>query len=346
MELIQIKTVYDFGKKIVGLTEIQEYFKIENYMTLVELVKAKVAEGVLREVKGSKSNGRIPSLYNKYRINSEKEDLTFLEDDINYNFPLNFNREFYLNNLKKYEIDKKFIESLARFIRGSKSTLEVTMSINERSFEIWGQEKFLKEGNGQSILRNLGLSLTDLNVYTTPEPFVYFSCNKGRNQRVLIIENKDTWYTIRKLMLLGQVVFLGEVIDTIIYGCGKNIEKSLGEYEYTVEDYLLRPLKVLYWGDIDYEGISIYERLKKRYSDKLNIELFKNAYITMIMLAKGRLLPGYSEKQNKNIDVIFLTEIIPYEEDILKLFQRGVYVPQEIVNYNVLREGETGCTIF
>jgi len=337
MGLIKIKTVYDLGKKLITLTEIQEYFKIDNYSTLVELINTQVGCGALKEVKGSKSNGMTPFLYNKYRVNFKEEDLTSLEEDINYKFPLNFNREFYLNNLKKYAADKEYIESLALYFRVQKSELAVTMSINERSFGIWGIEKFLKDGNGGSILRNLGLSLENLNVYKTPEPFVYFSCKRLMNQKVLIIENKDTWYTIRKLMLKGQVAFLGETVDTIIYGCGKNIEKSLEEYDYTVEEYLLKPSKVLYWGDIDYEGISIYERLKKRYSPRFNIELFRNAYITMVNLAEGRNMPRYKEKQNKNIDKIFLAEIMPYEEKILKLFQRGVYVPQEIVNYNVLK---------
>ncbi len=338
VELIKIKTFYDLGKKIISLAEIQEYFKIENYLALVELVRAKVYDGTLREVKSSKSNEMMPPLYNKYRVNFKEEDLTDLEEDINYNFPLNFSREFYLNNLKKYDADKEYIENLANYFRKSGDKIAINMSINERSFEIWGQEKFLKDGNGQSILKNLGLSLEDLNIYKTPEPFVYFSCKKGKNQNVLIIENKDTWYTIRKLMFQGQVVFLGELIDTIIYGSGKNIEKSLEEYQYTVEDYLLQPSKVLYWGDIDYEGISIYERLKKRYSNVLNIELFKNAYITMLELAEHRKMPKYKEKQNKNIDDIFIFEIEPYEKNILELFESGYYVPQEIVNYNVLRE--------
>ncbi|MGH4120587.1 Wadjet anti-phage system protein JetD domain-containing protein [Clostridium sp.] len=338
MELIKIKTIYGLGKKMISLMEIQEYFKIEDYKILVEFVKQQVETEVLSEVKSSKSNGMIPFLYNKYRVNYKIENLNFLKEDINYNFPLNFNREIYSNNLKKYETDKEYIVCLANYFRSSENKLQVTMSINERSFEIWGREKFLKDGNGQCILRNLGLSLEDLNVYKTPEPFVYFSCKKGRNQKVLIIENKDTWYTIRKLMLQGQNVFLGQVVDTIIYGCGKNIEKSLEEYEYTVEEYLLKPLKVFYWGDIDYEGISIYERLKKRYCEKFNIELFVNAYIYMVNLAEGRVLPSYSEKQNKNIGVVFRNEFIPYEESILKLFQKGVYIPQEIVNYNVLRE--------
>lgn len=335
--MIKIKTVYDLGKKILSITDIQEYFKLENYLKLVELVKRLIMEGTLSEVKSSKSNGMNPPLYNKYRVNPLLENLDFLREDINYNFLINFSREFYLNNLKKYEVDRDSIEKLAYYFRNKKEELSIPMSINERSFQIWGIEKLLKEGNGQSILKNLGLTLETLNVYTTPEPFVYFSCIRSINQRVLIIENKDTWYTIRKLMIAGQREFLGQTIDTIIYGSGKNIEKSLEEYEYTVEEYLLDPKLVLYWGDIDYEGISIYERLKKRYSGKLKLELFKEAYIKMLKLSEGRDLPRYKEKQNKNIEKVFITEISPYNESILILLHRGVYIPQEIINFKILQ---------
>lgn len=326
------------GKKLVSLTEIQEYFKIENYKALVELINKLVEEGTLNGVKTSKSNGMAPPLYNKYRVSLKEEDISYLQEDINYNFPVDFNREYYLNNLKKYEADKWAVGKLVFYFRNNKNQLAIPMSINERSFEIWGQEKFLKDCIGEGILKNLGLSLENLNVYATPEPFVYFSCKKDRNQNVLIIENKDPWYTIRKLMLEGQNVFFGEAIDTIIYGSGKNIEKSLEEYDYTVEEYLQKPSRVLYWGDMDYEGILIYERLKKRYSESFNIELFKKAYAMMLSLSEGRELPLCSEKQNKNIDKVFLREMIPNDDKILKLLQRGEYIPQEIVNYSVLKE--------
>lgn len=333
-----MKTVYDLEKKLLNTTEIQEYFKIESYSKLVELIKGLVIEGILLEVKASKSNGMNPPLYNKYRVKPKGEELSALVESINYGFPLEFSREFYLNNLKKYDSDKEDVDRLAEFYRNNREALGITLSINERSFQIWGREKFLKDGGGQGILKNLGLLLEDLNVYTTPEPFVYFSCNKERNQKVLIIENKDTWYSIRKLMLQGQRMFLGEALDTIIYGNGKGIEKSLEEYEFTVEDYLLKPAKVLYWGDIDYEGISIYERLKKRYSEKFNIDVFKKAYILMLNLAEDRKLQPYSEKQNKNTEGVFLEEMAEYKEHILTLLKAGFYIPQEIVNYSILRE--------
>ena len=333
-----MKTVYGIGKKIIALAEIQEHYRIDNYMKLVDLVKSQIGEGTLIEVKASGSNGMAPPLYNKYRVKSLEEDLSILADEITYSFPLYFNSEFYRNNLRKYQMDRTYIDKLAEYFRNHKQILSVPMSINERSFEIWGQEKFLKDGGGHRILRNLGLSIEDLNIYTTPEPFVYYSGKKDHNQKVLILENKDTWYTLRKLMIQGQTSFFGQVVDTIIYGSGKNIEKSLEDYPFTVEDYLREPSKILYWGDIDYEGIAIYERLKKRYTKTFQIELFKNAYINMLELAEGRELPEVSDKQNRNIDDLFLNEMVQYRERILKLLQAGRYVPQEIVNYSILRE--------
>jgi hypothetical protein len=278
-----------------------------------------------------------PPLYNKYRVIKKEEDLKHLEEEINYNFPLNFSREFYLNNIKKYEVDKLYIEKLIYYYRNKKEELNIPMSINERSFSIWKEEKFLKDGGGKSILSNLGIPLETLNIYTTPEPFVYFTNNKNTKQNVLILENKDTWYTIRKLMIEGQNKFLGENIDTIIYGRGKNIERSLEEYEFTVEEHLLNPDRVLYWGDIDYEGMGIYNRLKERYSEKFDIKLFKNAYTKMIEKSINIKLPIYKEKQNKNVDDLFLNEIESYRDNIMSILDRGEYIPQEIISYLDLR---------
>ncbi|MDV3426496.1 MAG: DUF2220 family protein [Bacillota bacterium] len=326
------------GKKILTLSEIQRYFNIDDYIKLTEFINSLINEGILCVVKTSGLNGMNPPLYNKYRAADKKENLDSILSEINYNFPIEFQREYYLNNIKKYMLDKVYLEKLILFYREKRESLMMPMSINERSFAIWGEEKFLKDGRGQSILKNIGISIDALNIYRTPEPFVYFSLNKSKNQVVLIIENKDTWYTLRKLMIEGKNTFLGERIDTIIYGAGKNIEKSLEEYEYTVEKYLLNPAEVYYFGDLDFEGIAIYERVNKKYRNKLNIQLYKSGYQAMIMLSRKVQLSKCSEKQNKNIGEVFLSDMEPYRSEILSILRGGFYIPQEIVNYMVLKE--------
>lgn len=326
-------------KKILSLNEIQEYFKINDYIQLVNFIENLVQKETLKEIKTSNLNGMEPSLFNKYRVVQKVEDNTKYIEEVNYNFYFTFNKEYYLSNIDKYKEDKIYIEKLTQYFRNSNESLDIPMAINERSYDIWEEEKFLKDGRGFKILKNLGISIEAINIYTTPEPFVYFSINKDFNQNVLIIENKDTWYTIRKLMLEGQDTFLEEKVSTIIYGQGKCIEKSLQEYEFTVERYLLNPNKLIYWGDIDYEGIGIYERLKEKYKDKFTIELFSQGYKKMVKESKTKKLSITKDKQNKNIKDIFYNELKEIESDIKNILQSGEYIPQEIVNYQILRTG-------
>lgn len=335
-----IKTIQDFNKKILKLNEIQEYFKLYNYNDLIVFITMKIHQGELLEVSSSKTNGMNPPLYNKYKVLPLKEDNKDFIDEINYALYFSFNKTYYLSNIDKYKEDRTYINSLTSYFRENKLKLNTPMSINERSYDIWGKEKFLKDGSGKRILKNLGIIIEDLNVYRTPEPFVYFSANKSTEQKVLILENKDTWYTIRKLMLEGINIFIGEKIDTIIYGAGKGIEKSLEDFEATAPEYLRNPTELLYWGDIDYEGIAIYERLKDRYSDLLNINLFKEAYTLMLNLSKNRSLEVTKDNQNKNIKDRFFNEIYVEDiEEIKHILSRGLYIPQEIVNYEILKGG-------
>ena len=48
------------------------------------------------------------------------------------------------------------------------------------------------------ILKNLGLELDFLNYYDTCEPIAYYSMSKENPQNILVLENKDTYYTMRK----------------------------------------------------------------------------------------------------------------------------------------------------
>jgi hypothetical protein len=335
-----IKTIRDFNKKILKLNEIQEYFKLYDYKDLIDFITMKKQQDELLEVSSSKTNGMNPPLYNKYKVLPLKEDNKDFIDEINYALYFSFNKTYYLSNIDKYKEDRTYINALTSYYRENKLKLNLPMSINERSYDIWGEEKFLKDGSGKRILKNLGIIIEDLNVYRTPEPFVYFSANKSTEQRVLILENKDTWYTIRKLMLEGINIFIGEKIDTIIYGAGKGIEKSLEDFEATAPEYLKNPIELLYWGDIDYEGIAIYERLKDRHSDMLNINLFKEAYTLMLSLAKNSTLEVTKDNQNKNIKDRFFNEIYAEDiEEIKHILSRGLYIPQEIVNYEILKGG-------
>lgn len=80
-----------------------------------------------------------------------------------------------------------------RYLKENREKLYLTESMNERSFVIWGREKFLKEEQGKKVCRHMGISLEILNLYETSEPLAYYSHTKSVPQNLLIIENKDTF---------------------------------------------------------------------------------------------------------------------------------------------------------
>ena len=92
----------------------------------------------------------------------------------------------YLHHLNQYRQDREAILKLSAFFKTQSASLEVGVSYNERSFQIWQQEKFLIK-QGSRLLKNVGLDVADLNVYETAEPLAYYSHSKQTPQNILII---------------------------------------------------------------------------------------------------------------------------------------------------------------
>lgn len=335
-----MKNLNQLKKVRLELTEIEKFYNIKDYPVLAELISELIKNNVITPIKSSKTNGRFPSLYKRYSLVKVEKDNTVYIDEIKNELFIDFDITYYLSHIDTYIDDREYVLGLSNYFKTNRQNISVPASINERSFEIWGKEKFLKDGRGKTILKNLALDIKDLNVYSTPEPFVCFSFSKKEKQRVLIIENKDTWYSIRKLMIEGNNDILGVPVDTIIYGAGKGIFNSLLEYDLIVEDYLKKPKEVLYWGDIDYEGINIYEGLKEKFKDIFIISIFNNAYKKMINKSIGKNLPLSKEGQNKNILLIFLNELeIDDKNIVIQILEKGLYIPQEIITYKDLKYG-------
>jgi len=332
-----MRDLRELNKVRLDLLEIERFYNIKEYPELVNLIKELMEKCVIVPAKTSKTNGKNPWLFKKYNLVKIGENITDYINEIKNELHIGLNTVYYLSHIDVYKTDRDYVIELSNYLRNHKHHLNVPVSINERSFEIWGEEKFLKNGRGKTILKNVTYNIENLNFYATPEPFTFFSFNKEANQRILIIENKDTWYSIRKLMRENSNDVFGVQIDTIIYGAGKGIFNSLIEYDLIEQEYLKSPKEVLYWGDIDYEGIIIYEGLREKYKDVFNISIFKKAYEKMIYKAKGKNLPKYKEGQNKNISTVFLNELeIKDKETIIGIFEKGLYIPQEIVTYEDL----------
>lgn len=150
----------------------------------------------------------------------------------------------------------------------------------------------------------------------------------------MIIENKDTFFDIRRYMNKGCNRIFGKEFDTLIYGAGKGIWKTFSDYINGAETYFMDENQLFYFGDLDYEGILIYERLIENTSAVIHI--FTEAYEAMLdkaMRLGFSALPHMKEKQNTNIGTRFLDKFEDMRKvQICEILEMRRYIPQEILN--------------
>ena len=316
----------DYPRKKITLQEIEQHYLLKDYRELYDFILSLIEQEVIPPIKSSGRNGKKPSLYKSYRLKISLENEKTLQDEVTYVFHPLLNQEYYLNHLKQYQLDRESILKINDFFKNKRELLQKSTSINERSFQIFTQEKFLAT-EGKRLLKNLGLSLEDLNLYETAEPLAYFSLSKKTPQTILIIENKDTFYSLRKHLMSGKTTIFGEEVQTLIYGGGKKVWKGFCHFEESVEPFLLHELnRFYYFGDLDYEGILIFEQLCAEFY----CEPLVSAYEAMVKRGASLSLPKTKEGQNRNEKGVFFSY---FEEtsQMRAILEAGLYIPQEIV---------------
>lgn len=325
--------------KRITLEELQKQRKTEDYQELCQWIFSEIEKGTLKPVKASGLNGKKPALYLAYWLTETEKDYGDLKEELKYFINPLISNDYYLNNLEKYNQEREWVLLLHEFLTTHRACLEEAESINERSFEIWWREKFLKRGGGIQLLKHCGISPEQLNLYETTEPMAYYCHSRQIPQKILILENKDTFYSMRKHLLEKDDRILGVKVGTLIYGAGKGIWKSFQDFKICAEPYMTKAEnQILYFGDLDYEGIGIYERLAKLFPAE--ILPFRPGYEAMIAKAVSRggadymkMLPVSSENQNQNISERFF-EYFPEQvmRQMKEILKEGRYIPQEILN--------------
>ncbi|MGB5000816.1 MAG: hypothetical protein WBO90_17150, partial [Blautia wexlerae] len=66
------------------------------------------------------------------------------------------------------------------------------------------------------ILKRCGLNVEALNVYRTTEPLSYYTHTRNTPQNILILENKDPFFSMRNYLLNGHTEIFGAEIGTLI----------------------------------------------------------------------------------------------------------------------------------
>lgn len=326
--------------KKISLELIQKNHRFQSYEELYRYILEQMESSRLKPVIASKTNGKKPALYNSYWLLDEPKDYTSLMEELNYQIIPAISVDYYLKNLAQYEQDRKWVLLLNDYLKNKRKKLEQPESLNERSFEIWQREKFLREEQGRKILSRCKIDPKMLNVYDTAEPFACYTHTRNTPQNILILENKDTFYSMRKHLLEGKVTILGCRFGTLIYGGGKRILKSFQDFALSAEPYLQqKENRMYYFGDLDYEGIGIYEKLAEQFSGSGQIEPFIPGYLEMIRKYEDQKLklPQTKEKQNRNISGLFYTFFNEGQQgQMAEILGKGLYIPQEILNIHDL----------
>lgn len=328
-------------KTKVYLNDIMSKHPDKDYNQIYRYITDLIEKGDIKPVKSAGTNGRKPALPLAYWRYIEEKDYSDILNELKFKLHPLLDTSYYRAHPEKYEKDKKDIQHLSDYLKDHSELLAIKETMNERSFEIFRREKFFQEKGGLTFCARLGISEEQLSFYRTSEPLSYYSHSKKNSQNIMIIENKDTFYDIRRYMQAVSNVILGIDFDTIIYGAGKGIWKTFVDYADGAESYFCSDNKLLYFGDLDYEGILIYEHLvkyqwKNSVGKCISITPFIAAYETMLDKAEKigiESLPLMKERQNDNIDTIFLKYFTEKRRvQILEILNTGRYIPQEILN--------------
>ncbi len=321
-------------KRVSFETLISSYKNI-SYKEQYEYIRKLLEAGKIKPVKSQGTNGKTPALYKEYWLIEEKKDYTHLKEELLYEIVPMISTDYYLQHLDIYEKEREEVLLFNHYLKNHREKLSHQVSQNERSFEIWQREKFLTKEQGKKILKHCNIDIKQLNVYKTTEPLSYYSHTRQTPQNLLIIENKDTFYSMRKYLLDRNDTILGVKIGTLIYGAGKGIFRSFEDFDLCVEPYMkVEGNQIYYFGDLDYEGIGIYEGFAKMFQERWQIKPFIEGYEAMLRKVDNvAKLPTTKEQQNKNIEELFFSYFSSETiEKMKQMLESGTYIPQEILN--------------
>lgn len=333
-------TLSKYNKKTITKSELEELVKTHSDEVLFELIQECVKQGLISPISSSKTNGNKSfPIHLKYKIirqeNTHEKEL----EEISKLHPILQKTGYLQKKPAEYEKHKDFLLSLNQYLFLDRRNA-LLVSRKERSFEIFGEEKALDDRNQFAFLSRLGITSETLLFYDTPEYcFNDYIPEKKSNMTLLICENKDIWFNIRRMMFENNAKFIFDVqIDGVVFGSGNRVCEKAALCSYT-RFFGGSDVTYLYWGDIDREGLNIYLRLV-RSNPNIPIRLFLPGYQKMLHEAVKTKIP-LSEDKRKQIDDYSIIYHLFSEDDqrSLKFYiDANKRIPQEIVSYAVLQK--------
>lgn len=330
---------------------LQKNRKSSSYADTVNLITQYVEMGILVPVKAQGFTPNKAKLFKYYFYNEiistdliEKIN-SFNQLDISWYLepkqgkkndflePDNWHQEFF----KDYHLLKK----LDTFLIKHASKMERAVSINERSLEIFGEEKVFEKKNGTSILKRCNIDRAQLNMYETYE-FTNFIPLTEQGNNFVMIENEDPMFDLVKAYHeQKKTKFMNLLINSLIYQGGHSLVASLNNP--MAKYYLPAQFKAgnkLYIGDLDGAGINIFLSVRD-HTPYHDVKPWVAVYEKMLDKAFSENSVSRLDK-NKKRNKVKATELMDflqyfspkYQKMIKRLFANNCYIPQEILNYS------------
>lgn len=226
----RLENVLKNAKKTISDEELQQIFQEADYDLFHIEVEKLVESGVLVPVKSSKTNGRLPPLFNKYRIIKPQEDNSGYVESVRRLNPI-LNISGYLQRPELYKKHLEIVEGISRYLWFAQDLLERPMSRNERSFSVWGREKLLDEHRAlvKEVLKFNGLDESFLRrfVYQADHRYLLEKRKTASEKQLEMILNRMSLLATEKVSLRTAQKELEQMI--------KEVKESLGKAQAAVE---------------------------------------------------------------------------------------------------------------
>lgn len=336
-----IRKLKEYEKKTISHSQLRLLFSLYSDEELFEVIQNLSDNNILAPIKSSKTNGNLRyPIFEKYKITIPENTYEAELDEIRALHPALLKSGYLQMKPTEYVKFREWIHKLDRYLFRSPGN-GTPISRKERSFEIFDEEKVLDDLSLCALLDRLGLTKEVLRYYDTPEyAFANYIPEPSPCMTLLICENKDIWFNIRRLMFEDHVrTVFGVPIDGVVYGCGNKVSGDRSLTTYT--EFIGANVEYLYWGDIDRAGLNIFLSTVRNNPD-LQIRLFVPAYKEMLRLAQHRNIPDSKDGRE------FMEDYSPvyrafddvssqWLEDSIK---NNKLIPQEIISYAFLKERE------
>lgn len=309
-----------YKKATITLGELERLFtgKVE-YNVFAENVLELISENILVGKSSFGNNGKELPLPYKFGVNKYELRKEHIERIEKYNLKLNKAidlHEYFNLSEEILERDLPYINKINEYLEKSGLPKDY-VTPQERSFYIVGDEKWIDEKGGKKLLGRIKL-WDNLNIVASSDPLMLAVNPKEFSKEEhfhLIVENKATFLALLEVLPMTK-------FTSLIFGSGWKIVSNINMLEAQIG--INGKHKLYYFGDLDNEGISIWNSLNGRVTACPAIEFYKE------LLKKPYSLGKASQLENKEAINNF-TEFFSEAEKlkIKSMLEDGGYLPQE-----------------